>query len=144
MAAAVDISMIGDKALQRKFAKLTPAIQKKIARKSFRKAAKLIKASARAKVSVESGALKRGIAVKSAKRKRGRGGQIGIAVVTPTREKLGIDASYPWYYPAVIEYGSKNHAARPYLRPALDSNRRRALALIGDDLREAVREAKRL
>lgn len=128
----IDISQLGDARLQKRLDQLDKRVQKAIVRRGLRKAAKDVLDSARANVAVDTGALRDGLAVKAVKPKRG---VFGLQVATPTRAELGIDAEAKGFYPAVLEYGSENHTARPYLRPALDENREKARATIAASIR---------
>jgi len=135
---AVDISGLGDTRLGKQLAKLEARIQKKIVRKALRTAGKMVLADARARVPVDTGALKKGLKLRAVK---SRGGFVGVHITTPRRDELGIPQSAKHYYPAVLEYGAENHPARPYLRPALDANRSKAIEIIRSEIRKAVSSA---
>jgi len=136
MAGGVDISLIGDKELQRKFKTLVGKVQKKIARKAIRAGAKIVLADAKNRAPVLSGKLKKSLKVKAIKRSRST---IGVLVQTGTREKLNIPEGSKYYYPAAVEYGHGGVAAKPFLRPALDTNADRALSTIQRELWNGIR-----
>lgn len=131
----VDISGLGDKRISAKLGALDLKVQKKIVRKALRKAARPILAEARARVAVDTGKLRDGLSIKAV---RARRGVFGVQVVTPRRVDLGIPADAKGFYPAVLEYGSENHPPRPYLRPALDANREKAVDTVADFVRSEI------
>ena len=132
----IDISVIGDKALQKSLRELgAPKYQRKVVRKALREAAKPILRSAREKVPSDTGKLRKGLRIRAAKSRRGR---FGIRVMTPPRAYLGIDPEAKGYYPAHVELGTRRMAARPYLRPAFDENREKSLGLFARELRKAI------
>jgi len=141
VANGIDIRLLGDKQLQRKLTNLELAVQKKIVRKALRAGAKPMLATAKAKVNVDTGALKANIKIKALK--RSRRGSFGVQVTTPPREKLGIAADDPGYYPAILEYGSATNRAQPFLRPAFDDNRSRSLDVVKETIASGVRGAVR-
>jgi len=135
--AAIDISIFGDKKLEKQFKKLDLKLQKKTIKKALRDSAKIVKNTAKARVGVRSGKLKKSLKVRTEKGlKRG---QFGIVVVTGTREELNIDADDKYYYPAAVEFGTKNLPAKPYLRPAIDENRDLIFDLIASRIRSAIK-----
>lgn len=116
----IDISITGDKKLQRQLGKLDFALQRKIVRAAARKAMAPVRDRAKSYVPRETGELQKSIKIRS----RTRRGISRIQVVTGTREQLGIDSNTPGYYPAAVEFGytstgGKQIAARPFLRRAL-------------------------
>ena len=133
----IDIGMVGDKELQRALNRISRDTQEKFVQQSLRKGAKPILASAITGVPVRTGRLKTSLKIRTRKRKRK--GILGVQVQTGTRAELGIAADAPGYYPIAVEYGTKHMAADPYLRPALDTNRDKALGIIGRELWNRIR-----
>lgn len=141
MALAVNISVLGDRALERKLSRLKAATQKKIVRKALRAAAKPIRDDAKANAPVDEGDLRKNIKVRAMRRSRVR---LGVIVRTGTRDEMGIPADSNWYYPAIVEYGYDDVPANPYLRNALDKNRQQALRTMGAEISSGIdREARR-
>lgn len=137
MAAAIDISIFGDKALSAKLAAMPLKVQKKITRQALRQGGKRVRDEARRLAPVDTGALKKSIKVRAAKNLRR--GSFGISVQTGTRAELGISPEAKFYYPAVLEFGGRGHEAQPFLRPAMDATRAEVLSLIKNSIREALR-----
>ena len=136
-----DISLLGDKELQRKLTRLVPAVQRKVLKKALRKAGKVVLAAARAAAPVRTGNLRRFLRLGDMKSRRDR---VGVEVRTGTRDELGIPQGSRFYYPAHIELGTRKLPARPYLRPALKGKETEALAIISSELRSGIiREARR-
>lgn len=141
----IDISMLGDKKLQRQLSKLPARVEKRIVRKALRAAARPVLRAAKQKCPVDTGALKKGLKIRARKRSRK---SFGVDVSTPTREKLGIASDSKWYYPALVEYGyvrkGITYAARSFLRSAKDATRSAALAILKREIGAGViREARK-
>jgi HK97 gp10 family phage protein len=133
--AFIDITMLGDKELEKALAAIDEKMQKKLMQNALREGAKIIAEEAKARVSKDSGALAKSIRVRTLQQKKR--GALGVQVETGTRQKLGIPAEQYGYYPAALEYGwrmkrtGRHVAAKPYMRPALDSKRGQAFRVIG-------------
>lgn len=139
----VDISLIGDKALMRKLARLPDAVEKKIVRKVLRDHAKVVKARVVALVPVRTGNLKAAYA-NSKIQSAGKRGLIRVGITYPTRQELGIAEDSRWFYPRHVEYGEGFGPARPHLRPAIDNYRESDRRTIGSAIGRAIeREAAR-
>ena len=148
--AAIDISMIGDKELLKQLARLsTPASQKKAIRPALRKSAKRIKPRVLANLSGSPVAPRTGrlLAAMAAEKVHAIGRSrtvIGAGFDLPSRESLGIDPSDKYFYPIAVEYGHVRGAGksaappRPYIRPAVDSNRESELNQIGADIGKGI------
>lgn len=139
MAKMVDISLLGDKALQRKLQRLPYAMQKKIVRPSLREAARPMLATAKAIVPVETGRLKKSLKLRAMKVHRRD--QFGVVVFTGKREELGIPADDKSYYPMSVEYGHGGPhpaPAHPFLRPAFDANKEGAKAIIAREIGQRI------
>lgn len=149
MRGLVDISIVGDKALQRKLKRLAGKVQRKVVRVALRKAARrirerIIQNVSGAPVGVITGEYR--AAWKSSKVRAGGGkrGLIRLGIAFPSREILGIAPEDKSYYPAAIEYGHDGVPAHPHVRPAVDDNIDAERRKIGRDIGKAIeREAKR-
>lgn len=147
MAKIIDITMVGDKALQRKLNRMVDKVQKKIVTKGLRAGGRPVLVAAQAKVPVDEGKLKESLKLRA---RRARRGEFGMQVITGTRAELGIPADAPGYYPMAIEYGF-THArsgepipARSFIRAATDEQRGTALGIIGRVIgREIEMEARK-
>lgn len=130
------VSIDGDKELTKAFNDLVKLGQsrdaRKVLRSSLRKAGKPILTRVKAKAAGYTGPgndtqnmlnLSRGIKLRAIKRSRR---WVGVKIVTPTREALGIPAGSKWYFPAHVEYGTKTSPAFSYLRSTLDEMRTRS------------------
>jgi len=137
MSPYIDISLTGDKALQKKLNRLPKVMQKKIVRKALREGARPVLASARSKAPVRTGAMKKSLKLRA---RRARRGNFGVEVRTGTRAELGIPENDPGYYPFSVEFGHGNVPAQPFMRPALDENREPALKIIGREIGRGVEQ----
>jgi HK97 gp10 family phage protein len=167
---AVDISLLGDRKLERMLKRLQPNVQKKVVRKATREGAKTIAAEAKRNAPVQFGGamrnkqtgrfetsqyqpggqvgkpgeLRRGIKVRAIPGL----GNIGHYARTGTREEMGISESSKWYYPAHVEFGHTSRGttvpANPFLRNAADSKASSVLGRMHRRIWQGVlREAKR-
>lgn len=67
----------------------------------------------------------------------GRRGLFSARVGSATRALTRQDAYYWWY----VEFGTSKQAAKPFLRPAFEANKRRAVLVFGRELRKGVGRA---
>ena len=140
---AIDISMLGNKELEKQLARLvTPAAQKKAIRPALRKAAKRIRPKIVARVSgnpveVQTGELRNAMAtmkVKSLKRSRSL---LGATLELPEGRDIRIKINS-------VEYGHDRGAGRsaapphPFIRPAVDDGREQELNLIAADIGKGI------
>lgn len=139
----VDISIVGDKKLQAKLRRLETKVQRKIVRKALRDAAKPVLADAKARVPVDTGLLKRSLVVRAARRQRR--GTFGVFIQPKGRDFFGIPGDDPYFYPAIVEFGSLKRAlpARSYLRAAVDDNRSATLLRIRNEIASQVKAEAR-
>lgn len=151
MALAVDISVLGDKALEKKLAKLEPKVQKRVMRKTLRASTKRLKIEVIQNLSGNpvhpldrrgtGGWMQQQklVPVKALKRSRGR---MGYTLPFPTREALGISPDDPYFYPAAVEYGHPRAPAKAPIRTAVNSRTPTELAIIGREIGTGIeREA---
>lgn len=136
MAQAFDISLLGDKELQRQFQQLPLVVQRKLLRQSFRAALRPVLAAARARAPKVTGRMARTLRLRAMKRRRG---QLGLMIISGTREALGIPPDSRSYYPAHVELGTSQMPAEPYLRPSFDSQRESMVQTLARGIEEAMR-----
>lgn len=140
MAATIKISMIGDKALIKRFNDLDAKSQGKVFRPAVRKSVNPVLTTARALAPKRSGAMARGLTIRAFRSAKKLRKGVGAMVVTPTREKLGIAEKAAWYYPSLVELGHKKKggrgrvAGRPFLRNALKSNKSRVFQILRSEI----------
>jgi len=138
----IDISVLGDKKLQKQLKNIELKMQKKIVKKALRMGTKVVLARAKALVPVSLGNtqgkhLRDTLKIKAFSKK----GVFGSTVITGTREQLGIDANDRWYYPAHVELGTKKMSPRPYLRPALRNNVEKIKRIVGVEIKRGINQA---
>lgn len=138
MAQAFDISLLGDRELQRQFQQLPLVVQRKLLRQSFRQAMRPVLAMARSLAPKLTGQMARTLRLRAMKRRRGR---LGMIIMTAPRAALGIPATAEGYYPAHVEIGAKKRGvpAKPFLRPAFDAQREIMVQTIARGIEEAMR-----
>ena len=141
----IDISMFGDKELQRKLNRLAGTKGKTIVNRAMRASAKRLRPLVAAAVPVDEGTLK--AAMDKAKiRALTRKSSTGVGIALPTREELGISPDDKYYYPVLIEYGftrkGTHYPARSFLRAVVDAHTPTEHAQIGRDIGAGIeREA---
>ena len=156
---AVDISMIGDKELERTFKKLPDIVQRRIGVTAMKQAANeshslLIQAVSGNPVGVDTGRLLTAFAAVKPEKQRRKESIVFYVGQFPTREQLGIPPSTSgvkdWYYPTLLEYGYIDKSgraipARSFLRKPVDNNRARLIAGIATTINKGIiRNMKRL
>lgn len=135
----VDISLVGDKELLKKFARLEGTEGRKLVVKAMRNSAKRMKPIIAAATPVKTGKLKAGMA-KAKVRSAGSRSLIRLGLVMPTREELDIPADAKGYYPFALEYGTEDGrmAPRRFIRGTVDAHADAELAAIGRELGAAI------
>lgn len=128
---SIDISVLGDKALQAKLSALPARAQRSLTGKALTAGARLVRDEARRLAPVDTGALKKSIKTKKFKQSRLA---FGSRVVTGTRADLNISPQAKYYYPAVLEF-----KRRSYLRQALADKRADILGNMKRALKQALR-----
>lgn len=157
-----DISILGDKELQRALDELPRTVQKRILTGVMTKAGnQIIKPAVLAAVPVDTGLLKAKLSEEKFKVVARQGGQkLRAGMPMPTREAMGIGKlnltkmerklikwglkKKPkewWYYPAHVEYGHGSVPAHSYIRKPTDDNANRVFAMIGRLLGPAIERA---
>lgn len=143
----IDISVLGDKALEKVLHDLDLKHQRKAVSPAMRGSAKRLKKVVITNIEtrlintpphIRTGTLRtafKKMAIRAAKRHRA---EVRVGVPLPTRELLG-DKADPPYYPTAVEYGHKGPRGvkvppYPYIRPAVDENRDEELRKIADDI----------
>jgi len=122
------------KAVQEALGKLPAALQKKVVVGAARAAAKIIADEAKERAPVRSRLLKKSIDVAKAKPKDTPQGHIKFYVVPKSKNYVSgvlqsngvafakIKFQKNAYYAHMVEFGTKNMAARPFLRPAFENS----------------------
>ena len=137
MGVDVDITVLGDVGLENMLRRLPGEMQKKILAKSMREVARAIKLNAVQRVPVKTGKLKEELAKADVVAGGGSAsrGMLRFGVPFPDRAALGIDAGDKAFYPTTVEYGHGYVKPHPYLRPAVDENRRALLDMLAGAIR---------
>ena len=111
-----DFHIEGAKELDAALKRLGLDMERKIAKSAVRAGATVIAKEAKNNVPVESGTLRNSIRVVTRSK---RVGDAVASVVTRSGKKWRSKNMDAWYAP-LIEFGTKNRPATPFLRPALD------------------------
>ena len=136
MSKFIDISVLGDRTIQRKIKKLEFNLQKKIVRNALSRAMLPVRDKAKALAPFDTGLLEQSIK----RRNKTRRGFASSRIVTGTRAELGIPLKAKGYYPAVIEFGTATRPAYSYLRAAITSLRTHVLKKTADYIDEGIKK----
>ena len=131
----INISLLGDKLLQRKLKRLDVAVQKRIVKYALTRAGRIVLNTVRETAPVGDpenpnlrerrvgvGLLQAYMTQRSV-RARNKKGFFGVFIRPGTREQLGITADDPFFYPAALIYGHGRVAPNPFLYDALETNK---------------------
>lgn len=154
------VEVVGLHAFEKLLERLGTKDANAIVRKSQRVAAKSMMEETKKRAPVDTGLLKKSLAVRALKRKRGRIGfrvgyknvdlivakGSGFGAFVRNLKKFGkADIKTPkpakekrYFYPAIVEYGSKNNPPHPFMRPAFDAHKAAAKQLIVNTVREGI------
>ena len=130
-ATTFDISVLGDKALERDLRALPKELQKDALDSALKAGGEVILAEVAALTPVRSGRLKKGLRLKRGGRSMRR---VRWFIRTPTRKALRIAEDAKYYYPAAVEYGHGNVPAKSFLRRGYDNAEEKAFAVIRREL----------
>lgn len=124
------------------------AKKRAITLKAVKAGAKLVQRGAKGSVSRRSGALKQSLGIKSQKGTRGK--TLALAIIGARAKVVKVfkgKTIKPAKYAHLVEKGTKHSRARPFLRPALDSQRaaisRVMLETLAVEIQKALAGAKK-
>ncbi len=130
MPGLIDFEMKGAKELQRLLKELGPQVASKVGDKALRAGARPIVAEAKRLVPVRTGALRRAITTAVERRRKGQAERvIVIGFKKPHSRRAHL-----------TEFGTRFTAAKPFMRPALDTKAGAALTAMGDELARGIAE----
>ena len=161
------VKIEGANQLLKKLERLPAKCQRKVYSQAVRAGGKVVLDAAKAKAPVDTGTLRRSLVLRTTPRKKR--GEISYSVFPSTKKEPGLigktkaemvgsrgggrtsrggrrggHKGADYYYPAALEYGTSRMSAKPFMRPAWDSTRGRALKAILGRLRIGIeREAKK-
>ena len=136
MAESVTVRVDGLKELADKLRGMGPDLSRNALRAGVRAAAKLVKDDAAERVPVDTGTLKRALYMKQIREKSSAWQQTFYVAVRrgKAQRKRALDA----YYWRFVEFGTAKMAARPFLRPAFEANKRQAVDVIAERLKARI------
>ncbi|MCP5017107.1 MAG: hypothetical protein GY938_17825 [Ketobacter sp.] len=129
-----DISVIGDKKLERKLNKMEKKASSKVMRDAMKESMEPVKELAKLRAPRDKGLLIKSIRIAAKTSRRG----VSAMVRTGTRKQLKISADNPFYYPAAHEYGTKYMPAKSYLRSALGDKKNMVLSDLGRSIHKML------
>jgi HK97 gp10 family phage protein len=166
MAFKIKARITGLEQIRQRLSMLAVAMQKRILRKAIAAAARVVLREAKLLCPAESGLLRKSLGYTV---KVYRGGAVVVAIIGPRMgfkrevvignkgaaimgtkkaEKIlagggDIETRNPVKYAHFAELGSKHQAARPFLRPALDSTSGAAMAAMEEVIEQGIQDALR-
>jgi HK97 gp10 family phage protein len=143
MAKSVSVKVDGLRALGERMKGLSDDVNNRIARAATAAGAVVIRDAAKRKAPVRTGNLQKNIVVK--RLPKGEATLTSEHIVTVRRGKLTkkqraaglVDA----FYATFVEYGTARAAAQPFLRPAYDENKEKAVQAIKDRISQRLAKA---
>ena len=124
----------GAKELEQALKRLGPDLERKVAKSAVRAGATVIAKEARLNVPVESGTLRNSIRVVTRSK---RVGDAVASVVTRSGKKWRSKNMDAWYAP-LVEFGTKNRPATPFMRPALDTKGGEAIKRMSEVIQKRI------
>lgn len=154
----IDISLIGDKAIQAALNELPQKAQKRAVSPALRKSVKRIKVIVEQKLSgipiqPRTGQLLMGMIATAIKRLPARKHVIGHAIPLPERADVGLADDADRYYPAYLEYGYdlilhgklvRHIPPKSFTRATVDERRQREIPAIASDMGKGIEKQWRL
>ncbi len=113
------------------------AMARKIAPKALRKTGKHLLEKTKDATPVDEGNLRKALKLRTMKRSKARS---GVFIPLPTRGDLGISATDPGYYPAIIEFGQEGVPANPYIRGTRDREEGRIRGMFVEEVANGISE----
>lgn len=128
------IDIRGAEELAAALQELGKAMEKKILRSAMRQAATIILEDAKRRAPVLTGQLRKSLRIRAIKRTRK--GQVGVVISTSKGFFKGDD-----FYGGFHEFGTKKMPARPFIRPAFEANKSKAITIITEAIKLGLRDA---
>ena len=136
-----EIELAGFEELSKAFNILPEKVQKRMIGPSLKEGAEIIETASKLLSPRLTG---KNIEFIHLKKLKPRGKLSGWSIQTGTRSELGIARNEKYYYPAVLEFGSKHVDSKPFMRPALEQNRDKAIKAVAELLEKKMKSfAKR-
>jgi HK97 gp10 family phage protein len=147
----VSLKLHGMKELKAKLDELGAKLAAKTLGQAMRKSFAPVLAAAQAMAPVDTGLLRESLSITLRRNRKSGSIQVGLRIGGGARAKLAAGAaaafgerSFPaarrWHF---VEFGTADMAAHPFLRPALDSQAARVLALLKSELTERIAKARK-
>jgi HK97 gp10 family phage protein len=138
------VIITGLKAIDRRLKSLEPRLQRKVVRQSMRAGMKVLAQAVKAEAPVLTGATEHAVKVRVPKRKKR--GEIALDVqiaADPALVKTGANGKSV-FYPAVEQYGARNHPPNPFMTRSYDQAGETARNVTLQKLRDGIeREASK-
>ena len=128
------VELRGAKELNDILEQLPAALAKGILRKAMREAARPILKRAKENCPVDSGELRRSLKIRAIK--RNSAGRVGVVVSTDKGFFKG-----DTFYGAFLEFGTSRMPARPYIRPAFDTEHANSIRIVGEEIAAGLNKA---
>jgi HK97 gp10 family phage protein len=128
----MSIKVAGLKELERKLLTFEPKLGRKIIRQALRSGAKVIHSAVKADVPVETGALKESLKVRAMRKRKH---SYGVMIATSEGWFKGDE-----FYGAFLEFGTSKMPARPFVRPAFDSEKDNAAKIIVNEIKQGIEQ----
>lgn len=118
----------GQKELIENMKSLSDELRMNVKHEAIMGAANFLKGESERRVPVRTGKLKENIIIQKVE---------DSEIVTEVK----VGPSRDGFYGAMVEYGTKNMKAQPYMRPAFDENEERVEKIVAEKIREGIEKA---
>ena len=124
------VQLKGARELYEALSEMEPRLAKKVLRTALRNAARPILAAAKANAPYQTGATRSQLKLRAMKRKKGR---VGVIVQTGEGAYKG-----DVFYASFAEWGTRHQPAKPFMRPAFDTNAVTSIGIASAEIRVGV------
>lgn len=136
---AEKIQVQGLKELQVAMRDLPRKLQRSTIQKALRAAALPMRDDARSRVPVNTGAVRRQIVVQRSRLFTGKNGIFGVVLrvraINKRMRAKGVADPFYWKF---LEFGTSKMPAQPFMRPAFEGNKQRALDVLTSSIRTGI------
>lgn len=141
---ADQVQVKGLRELQVAMRDLPQKLRRRTIQKALRDAAMPMRQDARAKVPKDTGTVRRNIVVQRSKKFNGRNGVFGVVMrVRKINKRMRAKGQGDPFYWTFVEFGTSKMPARPFMRPAFEANKQKALEIIRLQIRAGIDQIAR-
>lgn len=116
------VVVTGLKEIDRKLARLAPAVQRRVVRRSMRAGLKAVAAAVKAEAPVDTGTMKAAVKVRAVRSRRRGSIQLEVRIeATDALKRTSSKTGRTVFYPALVQYGDERRPPDPFMTRAFTS-----------------------